>query len=172
MLWSWCQAPSVLSRVRWNQSSASESSLQQCCLMKMMAQEKSLLMRHLKKKSHVLTGRCRSAEVNTPGFSNRWNNDFPNNCRSSYAGTGIFWFKTSCKREGALGKHNPCAAAGCSSADTEVQQCTGQGWASHPQPKDPINHRLLLPCLNFCPVLLPAPAQWTFAQCGKGEGTF
>lgn len=71
------------------------------------------------KKSHALAGRCGSAEVNSSGFSNRWNNDFPNNCRSSYPGTGTFWFKTSCNREVALGKQNPCAAAGCSSRHTE-----------------------------------------------------
>lgn len=39
-------------RVCWNQSSASESSLQQCCLMKIMAQEKRAVMRHLTK-SHT-----------------------------------------------------------------------------------------------------------------------
>lgn len=80
-----------------------------------------------KKESHMFAGRCGSAEVNCPGFSNRWNNDFPNSCRSSYPGTGIFWFKTSCNREVALGKYNLCAAAGCSSPHTEAQECTGQG---------------------------------------------
>lgn len=79
------------------------------------------------KRSHVLSGRCGGAEVHSPGFSNRWNNDFPKNCRSSYPGTGIFWFKTSCNREAALGEHNPCAAAGCSSPHTEAWERTGQG---------------------------------------------
>lgn len=79
------------------------------------------------KTSHVLAGRCGSAEVRSPGFSNRWNNDFPNTCRSSYPRTGTFWFKTRWNREAAPGGHNPCAAAGCSSPHTEAQQWAGHG---------------------------------------------
>lgn len=69
---------------------SSESSLQQCCLMTMMAQEKRAVMRISKEVTHA-RWKVRRAKVNSSGFSNRWDNDFPNNCRSSYPGTGTFW---------------------------------------------------------------------------------
>lgn len=39
-------------------------------------------------------------------------------------------------------------------------------------PRIPLHPRLLLLCLNFCPVLLPAPAQSPYPQYGNSEHTF
>lgn len=89
------------------------ASLQQCWLMKMTVEEKRTVMRRFKKK---VTRVCLKVQKHGGALHSQKFNDFCNNCRSCYPGTGVSWRTTACNVEGALGKtwkkYEPCVAAG------------------------------------------------------------
>lgn len=140
--------------------------------MKMMAEEKRAVMRHLKKRHTCsLEGagalRCAPLDFQIDGIMTSLT---PAEAPiPELAPSGL-------KQVGTGKQHSESTIPALLLAAPLLTQrlSSGQDKDELPthSPRIPLHHRLLLLCLNFCPVLLSAPAQPAYPQCGNAEGTF
>lgn len=129
------------SSVCWNQTSAFESFTPTMLANENDGRGEENVNETFQKKSHVLAERCRSTEVLYPVFQR---DGSLTTSVSTHPGISIFWFRTTCNVEVALGKtwtleqrlKRIIVQEWEEQGEPTHQHCRALGWASHPQAKN------------------------------------